>query len=39
MPPEGLRMFVQMLLEQGIGEDDIRTMVVENPSRLLGLEP
>lgn len=38
VPPEGLRMFVQMLLEQGIGEDDIRTMVAENPSRLLGLD-
>jgi uncharacterized protein DUF6282 len=36
-PPEGLRMFVQMLLEQGIGPDDIRTMVVDNPARLLNL--
>ncbi|MBI3629199.1 MAG: hypothetical protein HY217_06440 [Candidatus Rokubacteria bacterium] len=37
MPAEGLRMFVQMLLEQGIGPEDIRTMVAENPARLLNL--
>lgn len=39
VPPEGLRMFVQMLLEQGIGADAVRTMVAENPARLLGLPP
>jgi hypothetical protein len=37
MPAEGLRMFVQMLLEQGIDPEDIRTMVAENPARLLNL--
>jgi len=37
MPPEGLRMFVQMLLEQGIGPDEVRTMIVDNPARLLNL--
>ncbi|MFQ5829113.1 MAG: DUF6282 family protein [Candidatus Methylomirabilia bacterium] len=37
-PPEGLRMFIQMLLEQGIAADDIRTMAVVNPARLLGLD-
>lgn len=37
IPPEGLRMFVQMLLEQGIAADDIRTMIVDNPARLLNL--
>ncbi len=37
IPPEGLRMFVQMLLEQGITTEEIRTMVVENPARLLNL--
>ncbi len=37
IPPEGLRMFVQMLLEQGISADDIRTMIVHNPARLLNL--
>jgi predicted metal-dependent phosphotriesterase family hydrolase len=30
-------MFVQMLLEQGIGPDEIRTMIVDNPARLLNL--
>lgn len=38
VPPEGMRMFVQMLLEQGVAPDAIRTMAVENPARLLGLE-
>lgn len=38
IPPEGLRMFVQMLLEQGIASEDIRTMIVENPARLLNLD-
>ncbi len=38
VPPEGMRMFVQMLLEQGIAPEDVRRMVAENPARLLGLE-
>src|SRR5207244_8014322 len=29
VPPEGMRMFVQLLLEQGITPEDIRTMVAE----------
>ncbi len=37
-PVEGLRIFVQLCLEQGISEADIRTMVAENPARLLGLD-
>jgi hypothetical protein len=37
IPPEGLRMFVQMLLEQGIAPEAIRTMIVDTPARLLGL--
>lgn len=37
-PVEGLRIFVQLCLEQGISEADIRTMIVENPARLLGLD-
>ncbi|MFQ5899366.1 MAG: DUF6282 family protein [Candidatus Methylomirabilia bacterium] len=37
-PAEGLRMFIQMLLEQGMTPDEIRTMAVDNPCRLLGLE-
>ncbi len=36
-PAEGLRIFIQMLLERGITADEIRTMVVVNPARLLGL--
>jgi hypothetical protein len=38
VPPEGMRMFVQLLLEQGITPEAIRTMVVENPARLLGVD-
>ncbi|HZS33745.1 MAG TPA: DUF6282 family protein [Methylomirabilota bacterium] len=37
-PVDGLRIFVQLCLEQGISEAEIRTMVVDNPARLLGLE-
>ncbi len=36
--PEGLRIFVQLCLEQGVSEAEIRTMVAENPARLLGLD-
>ena len=38
VPPEGMRVFVQLLLEQGITPEDIRTMVAENPARLLGVD-
>jgi imidazolonepropionase-like amidohydrolase len=37
-PVDGLRIFVQLCLEQGISEAEIRAMVVDNPARLLGLE-
>jgi Family of unknown function (DUF6282) len=37
-PVEGLRIFVQLCLEQGISEAEIRIMVAENPARLLGLD-
>ena len=37
-PVEGLRIFVQLCLEQGISEAEIRAMVAENPARLLGLD-
>lgn len=37
-PAEGLRIFIQMLLERGITADEIRTMVATNPGRLLGLD-
>jgi len=36
-PAEGLRIFIQMLLERGITAEEIHTMVAENPARLLGL--
>lgn len=35
--PETLRMFAHQLVFVGIPEDDVRTMIVGNPSRLLGL--
>ncbi len=37
VPPEGMRMFVQMLLEQGFSPDELHTMVAKNPARALGL--
>ncbi len=37
-PPEGLRIYVMMLLERGFEPDEIRVMVRDNPERLLGLE-
>lgn len=37
-PPEGLRIYVTMLLERGLEPDEIRVMVRENPERLLGLD-
>lgn len=38
MPQEGLRVFAQCLYEKGIPEKDIRTMIVTNPKRILGLK-
>lgn len=37
-PPEGLRIYVMMLLERGFESEEIRVMVKENPERLLGLD-
>lgn len=37
-PAEGLRIFIQMLLERGITAEEITTMVATNPARLLGLD-
>lgn len=37
-PVEGFREFIACLLDLGIGEDEIRTMVVTNPARLLSLD-
>lgn len=39
VPPEGMRMFVQLLLERGFTPDELRVMVAVNPARLLGLDP
>ncbi len=36
--PEYLRMFIGRLLVSGIEEESIRTMVRDNPAKLLGLE-
>jgi hypothetical protein len=37
-PVEGFREFIACLLDLGIGEDDIWTMVATNPARLLNLD-
>ena len=37
-PPEGLRIYIMMLLERGFSHEEIRVMVRKNPERLLGLE-
>jgi len=36
-PPEGLRIYIRMLLERGFEPDEVGTMVRETPKRLLGL--
>lgn len=36
-PPEGLRIYIRLLLERGFEPDEIRVMVKDNPERLLGL--
>jgi hypothetical protein len=38
-PVEGMRSFIACMLDLGISEADIRTMIVTNPERLLGLDP
>jgi hypothetical protein len=37
-PVEGMKLYIRLLLAFGVSEQDIRTMFVTNPSRLLGLE-
>lgn len=39
LPMEGYRNVCEQLLDAGIPERDLRTMVVHNPARLLGLDP
>jgi hypothetical protein len=38
-PPEGLRIYIRLLLERGLEPEEVRMMVQENPLRLLGLDP
>jgi hypothetical protein len=37
-PPEGLRIYIMMLLERGFTPEEIQVMVKENPETLLGLD-
>jgi hypothetical protein len=37
-PAEGLRIYGQMLIEKGFTKDQVRTMIVDNPRKLLGLQ-
>ena len=37
LPTESFRTIVGKLLERGVGEDDVRRMVADNPSELLGV--
>jgi hypothetical protein len=36
--PEGLKLFITAMLENGISEKDVEMMVKKNPAKLLGLE-
>lgn len=36
-PPEGLRIYIRLLLEHGVKPEEVGMMVKENPERLLGL--
>lgn len=38
-PAEALRSFCHILMKEGITSKEIRTMIVDNPARLLNLEP
>ena len=37
-PVEGMKLYIRLLLAMGVSAADIRTMLVTNPSRLLGLD-
>ena len=37
-PPDGIKMFVSLLMEKGISMDEIAIMIKTNPARLLGLQ-
>ena len=36
-PPEGLRIYISLLLERGIDPEEIKVMVKDNPEKILGL--
>jgi hypothetical protein len=36
-PPEGLRIYISLLLERGFDPEEIRVMVKDNPEKILGL--
>jgi predicted metal-dependent TIM-barrel fold hydrolase len=38
-PPEALRAFCHILIKEGISPEEIEKMIVDNPTRLLNLEP
>jgi predicted metal-dependent phosphotriesterase family hydrolase len=38
-PADALRSFCHILIKEGVTPEEIRTMIVDNPTRLLGLEP
>jgi hypothetical protein len=38
-PPETLRSFSHILIKEGVAPEEIRTMIVDNPTRLMTLEP
>lgn len=37
-PPEGLRIFIRAMMDQGISQREIKMMVGENPAKLLGID-
>jgi hypothetical protein len=37
-PPEGLRIYISLLLERGLDPEEIRVMVKDNPEKILGLD-
>jgi predicted metal-dependent phosphotriesterase family hydrolase len=36
-PPEGLRIFIRAMRENGVSDGEIRMMVSENPAKMLGI--
>lgn len=36
-PVEGMKLYIRLLLAMGVQEKDIRTMLIDNPTKLLGL--